>query len=145
MFRFSNNVRKWNYEHAENHTWNFKPGAMKARQVKKMKEKALTTTNYVAIASTLQKIQNDVATEGNLPPQETIVRSFKRHKKTCKCTSAHTASKRFWNSWSVEGFCCFGQQKRLTRNVLQIFFTRDACFPWWFDDGTFKQCLDMFY
>ena len=46
-----------------------------------MKEKALTTTNYVAIASTLQKIQNDVATQENLPAQETIVRSFKGYKK----------------------------------------------------------------
>ena len=50
----------------EDHNCNFKPGATEARQAKnKMKEKALTTTNYVAIASTLQEIQNDVATQMN--------------------------------------------------------------------------------
>ena len=47
----------------------------------KMKEKALTTTNYVAIASTLQEIPIDVATQMNLPPQETIVKSPNRYKR----------------------------------------------------------------
>ena len=64
----------------KDHICNFKPGATEARQAKnKMKEKALTTTNYVAIASTLQENQNDVATQMNLPPQETIVKSLNRY------------------------------------------------------------------
>ena len=62
----------------KDHICNFQPGATEAKQAKnKMKEKALTTANYVAIASTLQEIQNDVATQMNLPPQETIVKSLK--------------------------------------------------------------------
>ena len=62
------------------HSCNFKPGATEARQAKnKIEEKALTTTNYVAIASPLQEIQNDVATQINLPPQETIVKSLNRY------------------------------------------------------------------
>ena len=66
----------------KDHICNFKPGATEARQAKnKMKEKALPTTNYVAIASTLQEIQNDVATQMNLPPQETIVKSLNRYKR----------------------------------------------------------------
>ena len=46
-----------------------------------MKEKALTAANYVAIALTLQEIQSDVATQMNLPPQETIVKSLNRYKR----------------------------------------------------------------
>ena len=54
----------------KDHICNFKPGATEARQAKnKMKEKALTTTNYVAIASTLQEIQNDLqAMSGHVLP-----------------------------------------------------------------------------
>ena len=64
----------------KDHICNFKQGATEARQAKnKMKEKALTTTNYVAIASTLREIQIDVATQMNLPPQETIVKSPNRY------------------------------------------------------------------
>ena len=63
------------------HICNFEPGATEARQAKKMKEKALTTANYVAIASILQEIQNDVATQMNLRPQETIVKSLNRYKR----------------------------------------------------------------
>ena len=44
-------------------------------------KKALTTTNYKAIASTLQEIQNDVATQLNLQPQETIVKSLNGYKR----------------------------------------------------------------
>ena len=59
----------------KDHICNMKPGATEARQVKpKMKEKALTKTNYVAIASTLKEIQDDVATQMNLQPQEIIVK-----------------------------------------------------------------------
>ena len=66
----------------KDHICNFKPGATEARHAKnKMKEKALTTTNYVAIASTLQEIQNDMATQMNLPPQETIVKPLNRYKR----------------------------------------------------------------
>ena len=44
---------------------------MKARQAKnKVKEKALTTTNYVAIASTLQEIENDMSTQMKSPPRD---------------------------------------------------------------------------
>ena len=58
----------------KDHICNFEPGATEARQAKnKMKEKALTTTNYVAVTSTIQEIQNDVATQMKLPPQEIIV------------------------------------------------------------------------
>ena len=46
-----------------------------------MREKALATTNYVAIASTLQEIQNDVATQMIMPPQETIVKSLNTYKR----------------------------------------------------------------
>ena len=54
---------------------NLKPGTMESRQVKnKMKEKALTTTNYMTIASTVQDIQNDMATQMNMPPQEFFVK-----------------------------------------------------------------------
>ena len=57
----------------KDYIFNFKPGATEARQAKnKIKEKALRTTNYVAIASTLQEIQNDMAMQMSLPPQETI-------------------------------------------------------------------------
>ena len=64
----------------KDHICDFKTGATEARQAKnKMKEKALTTTNYVIIASTLQEIQNDVATQMNLSPQETIVKSLYRY------------------------------------------------------------------
>ena len=35
----------------------------------------------MAIASTLQAIQNDVATQMNLPPQETIAKSLNRYKR----------------------------------------------------------------
>ena len=35
----------------------------------------------MAIASTFQEIQNDVATQMNLPPQETIVKSLNRYKR----------------------------------------------------------------
>ena len=64
----------------KDHICNLKPGATEARQAKnKTKEKSLTTTNYVAIASTLQEIQNDVATQLNLPLQETIVKSLNRY------------------------------------------------------------------
>ena len=58
---------------------------MEARQTKnKMKQKTPTTTNYVAIASTRQEIQNDVATQLNLPPQETIVKSFNRSRENLR-------------------------------------------------------------
>ena len=71
-----------NLKTPKDHICNFEPGATEARQAKnKMKEKALTTTNYVALASTLQEIQNDVAMQLNLPPQETIVKSLNRYKK----------------------------------------------------------------
>ena len=46
-----------------------------------MKEKALATTNYVAVASFILEIQNDVATQLKLPPQKTIVKSLSRYKK----------------------------------------------------------------
>ena len=66
----------------KDHICNFTPGATEARQAKnKMKEKALTTTNYGAIASTLQEIQNDVATQMIMPPQVTIVKSLNRYKR----------------------------------------------------------------
>ena len=65
----------------KDHICNFKPGATEARQAKNKKKKALATTNYVAIASTLQEIQNEVATQMNLPPQETIVKSLSRYKR----------------------------------------------------------------
>ena len=66
----------------KDHIWNLKPGTTEAKQAKnKMKEKALTTTNYLAIASTLQEIQNNVAMQMNLPPQETIVKSLNRYKR----------------------------------------------------------------
>ena len=45
-----------------------------------MKEKEITATNYVAIASTLQENQKDVATQINLPPEQTIVKSVNRYK-----------------------------------------------------------------
>ena len=96
----------------KDHICNFKPAATEARQAKnKIKEKALTTTNYVAIASTLQEIQIDVATQMNLPPQETIVKSLNRYKKICICYSAHTSRKRFSNSRRVQGFCAFDKGK----------------------------------
>ena len=89
----------------KDHICNLKPGATDARQAKnKMKEKALTTTNYVAIESTLQKIRNDVATQMILPPQGTIVK--------CNYSSAHTSRERFSNSRRLQGFCCFRQRKR---------------------------------
>ena len=69
----------------KDHICNFEPRAAEARQTEnRMKENALTTTNYVAIASTIQEIRNDVATQLNLPPQETIVKSLNRYEKICK-------------------------------------------------------------
>ena len=56
---------------------------MEARQAKnKMKQKTPTKANYVAIASTRQEIQNDVAMELNSPPQETIVKSLNRSRES---------------------------------------------------------------
>ena len=69
-------------KNAKDHICNFKPEATEARQaINKMEEKALITTNYVSIASALQEIQNDVATQMNLPPQETTVKSLNRYRK----------------------------------------------------------------
>ena len=66
----------------KDHICKFKPGATEARQARnRMTEKALTTTKYVAIASTLEEIQIDVAAEMNFLPQETIVTLLGRYKR----------------------------------------------------------------
>ena len=74
--------RSQNINTPKDNSCNFEPGAAEARQAKnKMKEKALTTTNYMAIASLLQKVQNDVTTQMILPPQETTVKSLNKNKR----------------------------------------------------------------
>ena len=126
---------------------------MEARQAKnKMKEKVVTTTNYVAIAPTLKKIQNDVATQLTLPPtsRDNCEVTQKIQEKICKFSSADTSWKSFPNSWTVQGFCCFRQRKKWTRRIHQFCLVRDASLletskDVWFVDGTFKQCPDMFH
>ena len=116
-----------------------------------MKEKALTTTNYVAIASTLQEIQNDVATQMNLPPQETIVKSLNRYKRKFANALPHIPhGKDFQIPEEFEDFVAFDRGKdeperfiifALTEMLLLLETTKDL----WLGDGTFKQCPDMFY
>ena len=66
----------------KDHICNFKPGATETRQAKsEKKEKALTTTNCVAIASTLREIHKEMATQMNFPPQRTNMKSLNRHQK----------------------------------------------------------------
>ena len=55
----------------------FRPGATESRLPKSgMKEKALTTTNYVAVESTLQEIQSEGPMQMNFLPREMIAKSL---------------------------------------------------------------------
>ena len=136
----------------KDHICNFNPGATEARQAKnKMQEKALTKTNYVAIASTLQEIQNDVATQMNLPPQETIVKSLNRYKQKFANALPHIPhGKDFQIPEEFEDFVAFDKGKdeperfiifALTEMLLLLETTEDL----WLGDGIFKQCPDKFY
>ena len=111
------------------HICNFKPGATEARQAKnKMKEKALTTTNYVAIASTLQEIQNDVAMQMNLLPQETIVKSLNRYKRKFANALPHIPhGKDFQIPEEFEDFVAFDKGKDEPERFI-IFALTDASF-----------------
>ena len=116
-----------------------------------MKEKALTTTNHVAISSSLQEIQNDVATQMNLPPQETIVKSLNGYKR--KIANAHPNiphGKDFQIPEEFKEFVAFDKGKdeperfiifALTEMLLLLETTKVL----WLGDGTFKQRPDMFY
>ena len=136
----------------KDHICNLKQGATKARQAKnKMKEKALTTTNYVAIASTLQELQNDLATQMNFPPQETIVKSLNRYMRKFANALLHILhGKDFQTPEEFEDFVTFDKGKNeperfimfaLTEMLLLLEPTKDL----WLDGGTFKQCPDKFY
>ena len=130
---------------------NLKPRATETKQAKnKMREKAKTTTNYMAIASTLQEIHKNVATQMNLPPQETIVKSIERYKKISNALLHIPHRKNFKFAEKIRDFVAFGKRKdepekfiifALTEMLLLLVeTTRDL----WFADGTFKQCPDMF-
>ena len=136
----------------KDHICNFKPGETEARQAKnKMKEKALTTTNYVAIASTLQEGENDVATQMILPTHETIVKSLKRSRGKFANALPHIPQRK--DSQIPEEFKDFfafdnreNEPERfiifaLTEMLLLLETTKDL----WLGDRTFKQCPDMFY
>ena len=112
-----------------------------------MKEKAQTTTNYVAIASTLQEIQNDVATQMNLPPQETILKSLKRYKRKFAKALPHIPHGKGFQI--PKDFIAFDKRKdkperfiifALTEMLLLLATTKDL----WLGNGIFKQCPDMF-
>ena len=110
----------------KDHICNFKPGATEARQAKnKMKEKALTTTNYVAIASTLQEIQNDVATQMNLPPPETIVKSLNRYKRKFANALPHIPHGKHFQipeefEFSLVCFPFFFKKNKFSKKLLRI-------------------------
>ena len=134
----------------KDHIRNFKPGATEARQAKnKMKEKALTTTNYVGIASTSQEIQKHAATQMNLPPQETIVKSLNKYKKKFPNALPHIPQgKDFQIPEEFKDFVTFDKGKdeperfikfSLTEMLLLLETTKNL----WLGDGTFKQCPDI--
>ena len=136
----------------KDHIANIKPGATDARQTKnKMKEKALATTNYVAIVSTLQEIQNDMATQMNLPPQQTIVKSLNRYRRKFANALWYIPHRKNFQIPEVfKEFLAFDKGKdeperfikfALTGMLISLETTKDL----WLGDGTFKQCPDMFY
>ena len=116
-----------------------------------MKEKAQTATNYLAIASTLQEIQNDVATQMKLPPQEKIVKSLNRYMRKFANALPHIPhGKDFQIPEEFKGFAAFDKEKdepersilfALTEMLLLPETTKDV----WLANGIFKRCPDMFY
>ena len=82
-----------------------------------MKEKALTTTNYVAIASTLPHIPH--GKDFQIPEEFKDFVAFDKGKD------------------EPERFIIFA----LTETLLLLETAKDL----WLGDGTFKQCLDLFY
>ena len=152
MFKFSNNVRKLKLKIRQKIISETSSQEQRKRdKLKKIKEKALTTTNYVAITSTLQEIQNDVATQMNLSPQETIVKSLNRNKRKLANALPHIPhGKDFQITEEFKDFVAFDKGKdeperfiifALTEMLLMLESTKDV----WLGDGTFKQCPDMFY
>ena len=105
----------------------------------------------MAIASTLKEIQFDVATQMNLPPQETIVKSLNRYKRKFANALPHvTHGKDFQISEEFKAFVAFDKGKdeaetflmfAQTEMLLLLEITKDL----WFSDGTFNQYRDMFY
>ena len=65
-------------------------------------------------ALTLQEIQNDVAMQMNLPPQETIVESLKRYNRIIADALPHIPyGKDFQVSRRVQGSCFFLTMEKL--------------------------------
>ena len=120
-------------------------------QNNKMKENALTTTDYVAIASALQEIQNDVATQMNLPPQETIVKSLIKYTRKFANAFPHIPQgKNFQIPEEFKDFVAFEKgkdepEKFILIALTEIFFLLGTTKDLRLADGTFKQCPDMFY
>ena len=116
-----------------------------------MKEKAVTTTIYVAIASTLQELQNDVATQMNLPPQETIVKSLNRYKKNFANTLPHAPhGKDFRIPEKFKDFVAFGKGKDEPERFIifaltEMRFLLETTKDLWLGYGTFEQRPNMFY
>ena len=101
----------------------------------------------MAIASTIQEIQNDVATEMNLPPQETIVKSLKRHTRKFANALPHIPhGKDFQIPEEFKDSVAFDKGKdepdrfitfALTEMLLLLETTEDL----WVHDGTFNLVL----
>ena len=116
-----------------------------------MKEKVPTRTNYVAIVSILQKIQNDGVTQKNLPPQETIAMSLKRCKRKFLNALPHIPhGKDLQIPKTFKNFVAFDKRKdesqrfikfASTEMLLLVETTKDL----WLSDGTFQHCPDMFH
>ena len=116
-----------------------------------MKEKAQTANNEVAIASTLQKIQIEVATQMHFPAQETIVKSLNRYKR--KFDNAlpqilHRKNIEFPEEF--KDFVAYDKEKMITRSSSYLLLTEmlhllETTTDLWLGDGTFQQCPDMLY
>ena len=125
---------------------------MEARQAKnKMEEKALTTSNYVAIASTLQEIQRDVATQINMPLLETIVKLVKRYKRKLANALPHIPhGVDFETLEKFKDFVALDKGKDETGRFIIFALTEmlllfETTTVLWLSDETFKNCPDMFY
>ena len=136
----------------KDHLCNFKPGATEARELKNvMKEKALSMTNYNAISSSLQSVHDNVATQLNLPKQETLVKTLNRYKRKFEGalpSIPHTTD--FQIPDEFLDFVAYDKgindpDRFLIFALPEMLSLMESQTSIWLVDGTFKQCPQMFY
>ena len=105
----------------------------------------------MAIASTFQFIQNDVATQMNLSPQETIVKSLNRCTRKFEYAFPQIPhGKDFEITDNFEDFVAYVKgvdepDRFIIFALTKLLFPHETTKYLWFGDGTFKQFLGMFH